>query len=178
MWISKRPSYVQLPVIFYYRYYFFFLVDQFKKLYFNRRVSQSARHVYNCLSRLFLILFLSFWFLSIWSISLKDYIRTHVYLNAPIMFYIYPSFLISDTIFTLFVDPSKKLYLNSHLSQTTRHVLQIAVIFYFRCDFYPPHRLVKDIIFVPTSVSKRPPCFIYTCQFLYPIQFLSFSPIS
>ena len=138
----------------------------------------TACHVYNCLSRLFLILFLSFLFLSFLSISLKDYIRTHVYLNAPIMFYIYPSFLISDTIFTLFVDPLKKLYLNSHLSQTTRHVLQIAVIFYFRCDFYPPHRLVKDIIFVPTSVSKRPPCFIYTCQFLYPIQFLSFSPIS
>ena len=57
------------------------------------------------------------------SISLKNYIPPHVYFNAPVMFYIYPSFFVSDSIFTLFVDELTKLYMNPNLSQSAHHVL-------------------------------------------------------
>ena len=62
--------------------------------------------------------------LSFLSNGLKKYIEIRFYLNALVMFYICPSFFISDAIYTLFVDELvKQLYFNPHLSQSTRHVL-------------------------------------------------------
>ena len=64
------------------------------------------------------------------------------------------------------------------LSQSTRHVLYLPVIFDFRCDFYAFRWFVTEIIFELTSTSKHPSGFINSRHVLFPIRFLSSSSIS
>ena len=94
------------------------------------------------------------------SISLKNYIPPHVYFNAPVMFYIYPSFFVSDSIFTLFVDELTKLYMNPHLSQSARHILYLPITFFSRCNFSSYRRLGKQK-YVLTHVDLKKPVMFY-----------------
>ena len=59
----------------------------------------------------------------------------------------------------------------AHQSQSTRHVLYLPVVFYFRCDFYLSRGLVKKIKFEPMRISKRPSCVLATRYILLPILF-------
>ena len=109
--------------------------------------------------------------------QLKNYIRTYAYFKVPDMFMSSRRVLFPIGFFFFLLVDQLKIYLNPRLSQSTRHVLHLPVMFISDTIFSLLFDQVKNI-FEPTSISKQPSRFIYTRHFLFPIRFLSFSLIS
>ena len=114
------------------------------------------------------------WFSFFSPINLENIFQPHLFKRHPSRFMSIRHFLYPKRSLP-FSSISLKNYIPPPcLFQRARYILYLPVLFCFRFNFYPFRWWVNKIIYEPTSISKRPSCFINSHHVLFPMRFLSF----